>query len=550
MLASFARYYHTVRHLRPVQVYGRVWQRLRRPAVDASPAPPRRMPEARFILPARRRASLISPLGFRFLNEEHPVRIPADWDNPAWPKLWRYNLHYFDDLNAWNAAECRDWHLEWLVRWLGENPSGQGTAWEPYPISLRVVNWIKWLLAGNELPEGGLHSLAVQVRYLRERLEFHLLGNHLFANAKALVFAGLFFEGPEADTWLDQGLTILDRELGEQILPDGGQFERSPMYHALALEDLLDLVNLGRCCGGIGPERLARWTDKIGPMRAWLAALSHPDGRIAFFNDAAHGIAPDNRELERYAAELGFPPLVPLPDGIHRFPHSGYIRVQRGDLAAILDVAPLGPSYLPGHAHADTLSFELSWRGRRVVVNGGTSRYGIGPERLAERGTATHSTVAVDGQDSSEVWGGFRVARRARPFGLAVDKDGSTWTVACSHDGYARLPGRPIHRRTWRFGENGLRVEDEVSGRHGRAMARFHLPPELDPRATEDGYRLAPGITLRVERGSHRLGEGTYAPEFGLVQGNRVVEVELQQGKAAVVLEFEGREAANGPEPE
>ena len=36
------------------------------------------------------------------------------------------------------------------------------------------------------------------------------------------------------------------RELPEQILADGGHFELSPMYHALVLEDLLDLVNIAR----------------------------------------------------------------------------------------------------------------------------------------------------------------------------------------------------------------------------------------------------------------------------------------------------------------
>jgi len=59
-----------------------------------------------------------------------------------------------------------------------------------------VVNWIKWHLSGNCLPDEALHSLAVQTRYLFKKLEFHLLGNHLFANAKALIFSGLFFSGP------------------------------------------------------------------------------------------------------------------------------------------------------------------------------------------------------------------------------------------------------------------------------------------------------------------------------------------------------------------
>ena len=61
---------------------------------------------------------------------------------------------------------------------------------------------------------------------------------------KALIFAGLFFEGPDADRWVGLGLKILSKELNEQILEDGGHFELSPMYHSIILEDLLDIINI------------------------------------------------------------------------------------------------------------------------------------------------------------------------------------------------------------------------------------------------------------------------------------------------------------------
>ena len=191
------------------------------------------------------------------------------------PKLWRYNLHYFDDLNAQDAAGRAALHAALLAQWVRENPPARGTGWEPYPTSLRIVNWIKWALAGNELPAECLHSLAVQARHLARRLELHLLGNHLFANAKALVFAGLFFAGDEAQGWLDTGMAILAREVPEQILADGGQFERSTMYHALACEDMLDLINVMRAYGAPVP---ADWPVIAARMKDWLAAMCHPDG--------------------------------------------------------------------------------------------------------------------------------------------------------------------------------------------------------------------------------------------------------------------------------
>lgn len=92
------------------------------------------------------------------------------------------------------------------------------------------MNWLKWSLAGNPLGGDGAASLALQARYLRRRIEWHLLANHLFVNAKALIYCGLCFSGAEADEWLGTGLRILKRQVPEQILADGGHFERSPMY--------------------------------------------------------------------------------------------------------------------------------------------------------------------------------------------------------------------------------------------------------------------------------------------------------------------------------
>ena len=92
-----------------------------------------------------------------------------------------------------------------MQRWVAENPPGVGPGWEPYPTSLRIVNWIKWALAGHALPPGCLHSLAVQTRWLCRRLEYHLLGNHLFANAKALVLSLIHISFEHCREWVKAG---------------------------------------------------------------------------------------------------------------------------------------------------------------------------------------------------------------------------------------------------------------------------------------------------------------------------------------------------------
>lgn len=537
------RYFHTLRHLRPVQFYGRAWFRLVRPVPDTRPAPRVRARRADWVHHPWRSPAMLAPDTFHFLGRTRVIADADSWNDAGAEKLWLYNLHYFDDLVAADAERRRAWHVALIRRWIDENAAGRGNGWEPYPTSLRIVNWIKWLWRNDAADGRMLHSLAVQARHLMRRLEHHLLGNHLFANAKALVFAGLFFEGAQADAWLDRGMRILRRELGEQILGDGGHFELSPMYHAIALEDLLDLLNAAHVMEGrIAPDDIDRWRAAVASMFEWLRKMTHPDGRIAFFNDAALGIAADVAVLAGYAAGLGVPPPASVRSAgsaltLDRLSHSGYVRVESEQAVALLDVAPVGPDHLPGHAHADTLSFELSVHRRRLIVNGGTSCYGSGDRRLRERSTAAHSTVEVAGCDSSEVWSGFRVARRAYPCELEIVDGGSRVEIACSHDGYKRLGGRPIHRRGWKFDAHGLVLEDSVVGGSHAAVARFIVHPDWQVEMVDlRRFRCIGPEGLQawidVELGDARLQRAEYAPCFGTVIDSACLEVALVDGRA------------------
>jgi uncharacterized heparinase superfamily protein len=253
--------------------------------------------------------------------------------------------------------------------------------------------------------------------------------------------------------------------------------------------------------------------------------MSHPDGEISFFNDAAFGVAPRPAELRAYADSLIGPSTAQSPGtlALRTLAASGYCRVDLPkDGAAIIDVAPLGPDYLPAHGHADTLSFELSLFGTRVFVNSGTSCYGEDEERLRQRGTAAHNTVVIDGENSSEVWGGFRVARRARPtLHEASDRDGRI-VIDASHDGYRRLTGRNIHQRRWTFTSTSVRINDAIKGPFRSAVAYLHLHPDVAVAAFSPEQRTA---RLRVSDGgaadvavtgaSLDMVDSTWHPQFG-----------------------------------
>lgn len=456
---------------------------------------------------------IISTTGeISFLNELACFDESIDWNDPKRSKLWLYNLHYFNVLNSINA----NFHVELLNRlnekWIHENPPGLGNGWEPYTLSLRIVNLIKWYSKQQEVKQEWLISLQLQIDALLGKIEYHILGNHILANAKALIFAGVYFEGTKADFCLQKGLEILDREINEQFLADGGHYELSTMYHALLLWDLCDLVKLALCSNL--PQlliRLDRWHSSIQKGLDWLNAMCHPDGEISFFNDAAFDIAPTLFDIESYVQQLNFRKHSSKEDDLvsgvkntqkisvtsgntpgiflHLLKDSGYCVLNLSNACkAILDVAKIGPDYQPGHAHADTLSFELSLYGQRFLVNSGTSTYRSGIQRQHERSTKAHNTVTINNKNSSDVWAEFRVAKRAYPKDLFVDYQPQRVVISCAHDGYTRFIKPCIHRREWTFHEQELTIRDVITGNDKKqAESRLYFHPNIQIICLEQG---------------------------------------------------------------
>ena len=524
-------YVNTLKYLKPIQIIDRLRRRIRK--IDLQPEQVWALRKGRNawrenrILPSRSEGEF----SFIFLNERGVVSDAKSWNDPAKEKLWLYNLHYFEDLVSIDAESKRGWHKKYIDSWITQNPVMLGNGWEPYPSSLRIVNWIKYFLNGVEPERHWLESLYLQAHVLYQNLEYHLLGNHLLANGKALVFAGLYFESASADNWLNKGLEILIEQLNEQILDDGAHFELSPMYHCIILFDLLDVLNLFNEY----PLESIKSTnsfcrDKAALMLGWLSQMIHSDGHISFFNDAAFDIAPEPEVLGAYSQVLGLnassvAPVVNAPDiKCYLMKESGYLRVESGKFVALLDCANIGPDYIPGHGHADTLSFELSINSSRVFVNRGTSCYGFSRQRLLERSTAAHNTVEVDGLNSSEIWSGFRVARRAYPGGVDIKSMDGIVTIGCNHNGYHRLPQKVLHSREWVFREGGMEILDCCNGDSNcEKKAFFHLHPDVKAEAVETLGQ----VSLAMEDGNSillsfegceriQLLSSKWHPEFGV----------------------------------
>jgi uncharacterized heparinase superfamily protein len=458
---------------------------------------------------------------FTFLNETFSLS-EVGWDNPNASKLWRYNLHYFEFLlDEKLSAKSKS---DIIAKWIQENPVGKGSGWEPYPTSLRIINWIKWYWSAGELSTEAVESLWSQAKWLTDRPEYHLLGNHLFVNAKAMIFSAGFFGLRPDDNILKLGLKILSEEIEEQFLADGSHFELSPMYHALAMEDLIDLYNISDLIRAELPLDTIR--DKIRKGLFWLEQFTYTNDELAHFNDCSNGIAPTLVRLKSYADGLGIQFRIIDPNELSDFNKSGYIVLHNANIHLIADCGNIGPDYLPGHGHADTLSFEFAIRGNRVIVNTGTGEYGNSVERLRQRGTSAHSTIEVDGYDSSEVWSGFRVARRARILNKEIETMADNIRFKASHNGYLRLKNGAVHSREWTISSGNCRINDYVSGAKNKVVSRFYLHPDLEMEVNNQSVILKKGGTNLAEIQCNRdfeLVQSVYFDRFGVKRNNSCI---------------------------
>ena len=233
--------------MRPGQVGWYVLRRglgVGRGAIRRGPVGPRGVASHTAFIPPETGQDLVE--GVAFLNRFRGFGSgPMDWRAAEMPKLWRYNLHYFDYLHWAGVSDRRKPEL--IASWIGANPWGTPDAWEPYTVSLRIVNWVKLFLRPEwreEVSQGWLESLADQAAWLARNLEHHILANHYLKNGKALLFAGLFFDGADAEAWRRTGPGDPRGRGARAVLADGAHYELSPMYHAICTEDYLDALNL------------------------------------------------------------------------------------------------------------------------------------------------------------------------------------------------------------------------------------------------------------------------------------------------------------------
>lgn len=453
--------------------------------------------------------------------------------------IWELNRHQhlvtlakaFRLTNSPKYAEelFRQWH-----HWHAENPYPIGVNWaSSLEVAFRSISWlwVYFLLADSPVPSGfradWLRSLAVSGQHIERYLSTYFSPNtHLLGEAVALFFIGtLCPEISASSNWQQKGWKIVQQEAARQVRADGLHFEQAIYYHVYALdfflhtsvlaslneikvplefvrtvERMLDALAL-LVCGGTVP----RFGDDDGgrlfdPARNEATHMLDPlaTGAVLFSRCDFKSIAGGPREETLWL--LGEPGLdefetlssSPSKAESRSFPESGLYIMTGGDASCqlVIDAGPQGAD-TAGHGHADALSVAASYAGRSLLIDSGTFEY-VGNEAARDRfrGTGSHNTLMIAGQDQAECRGPFGWQRlpNVQAEGWIVGKSFDLFVA--SHDGYTRLPNPAIHRRFVFSLKSGFWAIRDLALGIGECQLDFfwHLAPGLEPSTTHSGH--------------------------------------------------------------
>ena len=422
------------------------------------------------------------------------VTPPSDeWAVVMLSFAWLRHLRAAD--SAITRANARALVDEWINLQGGWHPLG----WRSDILSRRILCWLSqapFVLqdADARFYRRFIRSLSRQVRYLRKVVNETRDGYPRLQSLMALTCASLCIQGQSGQ--VRGNVRRLSEELNRQILPDGGHISRNPGVIIELLADLLPLRQLFSARHLQPPQAMNNAIDRMMPM---LRFFRHADGNFAQFN----GMGPTPVDL--LATVLAYDDARGTP--VSNAPHAGYQRIDCGDTALIMDTGRPPPLSVSQAAHAGCLSFELSWRQQRLVVNCGLPAVNKENWRQVARATPAHSTVTFNDTSSCRFLESVRLRKLlfgvpivAGPRHVRAERGSQAegeWLRA-SHDGYAP-EFSVVHTRAVRLSPDGriLDGEDSFAGEDGRPLSqrapddfaiRFHLHPAVKASRLSDGY--------------------------------------------------------------
>jgi hypothetical protein len=472
--------YHTVKYLRWQQVFYRLYYPFKRCLYfyiknKSSFKPVVGLPSDTAFYLYSNDKDLYIPASqtFTFLNQTHCFASQINWTFKDNGLLWSFHLHYFDWLNDDQISV--ESNLGSICQYI-KNQDNSYLFIHSYPASIRIVNWIKFLLKNNLYNDSVIASLRSQAHRLYHFPEYDIMGNHLLQNGISLVWAGVFLNDKRI---VKKGTHILQEQLKEQVLEDGVHFEKSFAYQSILVKSLMDLMVFIKSQNEF-KNLFNEIKINVEIMLSTLSVLVDKEGFYPNMNDSNKEMSICFFELMNVAQNLS----ISLKDASFR--QCGFrLMGQHLNYKLLFNTGILGSNYQAGHAHADAFTFTLTVDSCPLIVDRGVSTYNDNEIRRLEKGTSAHNTLSVDSANSAALWSSFRMAKRPSVFCLSEDLN----IIDYKNNGYF-YNYKIWHRRKIEYTENGIQIIDFLNGWKGQqAQLFYHFHPDIQLERNEQGIR-------------------------------------------------------------
>lgn len=373
---------------------------------------------------------------FPFSNRDWPITFdgPIDWHaNPTTgvnrTHLWNESLNrhfHFRDLSTayWESGDDRYAQAiaEQMMDWIKRNPpplrsSGNGSAmtnctWQTLTTGIRMEGiWPDTLYRCLGSPAFTDEVVTTMVKSCADQAN-HLVrnptgGNWLTEESMGIYTVGMLFpEFRQAKEWRRVAIERLNRQLDEDVYPDGMEVELAAGYSNWVIANFANLLNRADSVE-LRDEIPADFLTRLERAYNYHLYAMMPNGAIPGLNDSgnsnvrghlekAYGFFPARQDF-LFGATLGAQGTVPSQTS-YAFPYTGHYVMRSGwDKDAVYALLDSGP-YGLGHQHEDKLTFVLYAYGRQLLLDPGNFSYDRSPARHYVLGTHGHNTVMVDGQ--------------------------------------------------------------------------------------------------------------------------------------------------------
>lgn len=274
------------------------------------------------------------------------------------------------------------------------------------------------------------------------------------------------------------------QQINQQFLLDGAYFSRIPAQHIKILKQLESLKSLASnlasksFLSSASTNRLITLSQncgkKIAKGKSWLELLTLSDGFIAQFGDSyklpgmAQSFTTNSKLLE----------------------NSGFFIHHQNNNSFILNCGEPAPAFAPECSHCDMLSYELSVKNYRCIVDTGYTATSDSSLRQSYRKTSAHNLPMVQHEEQSDIWGSFYMGKRAKILKRAYNSSCHKLEILIE-DQFGQKVQRIVN-----FLNNQIEIKDSLENRrmNGTFITLIHLAPQTE-------------IKLYRSKSSHNIAE-------------------------------------------